>query len=217
MLDISAVVWRFGVCLLIGFIIQAIVAHVAANGSSSAPDEVLAVGVFEDSAGGTQATCKVNANALVTNVVVIRKNTATDPIGQGFIDFHRHYLDQPAYLPAWTPPMGTGAGVEANAYGWPMRSFRATTAPADSGAAAMTWPRNWVLLYQPLLVGTLMNSAVFSAPGALFFALLLFVRRWRLRRKGRCVRCGYDLSSVPTGACPECGRIDTRPRNRAAA
>ena len=31
------------------------------------------------------------------------------------------------------------------------------------------------------------------------------VRRWRRRRKGRCLRCGYDLTGNVSGACPECG------------
>jgi len=31
------------------------------------------------------------------------------------------------------------------------------------------------------------------------------VRRWRRRRKGRCVRCGYDLTGNVSGVCPECG------------
>jgi hypothetical protein len=30
------------------------------------------------------------------------------------------------------------------------------------------------------------------------------VRRWRRRRGGRCLRCGYELKGV--GVCPECGR-----------
>ena len=33
------------------------------------------------------------------------------------------------------------------------------------------------------------------------------VRRWRRRRKGCCVRCGYDLTGNVTGVCPECGGV----------
>ena len=31
------------------------------------------------------------------------------------------------------------------------------------------------------------------------------VRRWRRRRKGRCLKCGYDLTGNVSGVCPECG------------
>ena len=31
------------------------------------------------------------------------------------------------------------------------------------------------------------------------------VRRWRRRRKGWCLSCGYDLTGNVSGVCPECG------------
>lgn len=31
------------------------------------------------------------------------------------------------------------------------------------------------------------------------------VRRWRRRRKGCCVKCGYNLTGNVTGVCSECG------------
>ena len=30
-------------------------------------------------------------------------------------------------------------------------------------------------------------------------------RRWRRRRRGLCLRCGYDLEGNVSGVCPECG------------
>lgn len=30
------------------------------------------------------------------------------------------------------------------------------------------------------------------------------LRRWRRRRRGLCVKCGYDLTGNVTGVCPEC-------------
>ena len=32
------------------------------------------------------------------------------------------------------------------------------------------------------------------------------VRRWRRRRKGLCLRCGYNLTGNVSGICPECGK-----------
>lgn len=31
------------------------------------------------------------------------------------------------------------------------------------------------------------------------------LRRWRRRRKGLCLKCGYDLTGNESGICPECG------------
>jgi hypothetical protein len=31
------------------------------------------------------------------------------------------------------------------------------------------------------------------------------LRRWRRRRKGLCVKCGYDLTGNESGVCSECG------------
>lgn len=32
------------------------------------------------------------------------------------------------------------------------------------------------------------------------------LRRWRRRRNGWCVACGYDLTGNVSGICPECGK-----------
>jgi hypothetical protein len=49
------------------------------------------------------------------------------------------------------------------------------------------WPV-WVLLATPTL---------------LWWVHRLKMSRWRHR--GLCLHCGYDLSNLPTGVCPECG------------
>ena len=38
------------------------------------------------------------------------------------------------------------------------------------------------------------------------------VRRWRRRRRGECVACGYDLTGNVSGVCPECGAPVQRER-----
>jgi hypothetical protein len=45
-------------------------------------------------------------------------------------------------------------------------------------------------------------------PAALSAALGLLALAPRRRRQGSCTTCGYDLSGLPTGVCPECGRLD---------
>lgn len=37
------------------------------------------------------------------------------------------------------------------------------------------------------------------------------VRRWRRRRRGLCVRCGYNLTGNVSGICPECGTRIEKP------
>ncbi|MHC4698175.1 MAG: hypothetical protein ACYTFA_15685, partial [Planctomycetota bacterium] len=37
------------------------------------------------------------------------------------------------------------------------------------------------------------------------------LRRWHRRRKGLCLKCGYDLTGNVTGVCPECGRELVKP------
>ena len=41
------------------------------------------------------------------------------------------------------------------------------------------------------------------------------LRRRRRLRRGRCLRCGYDLTANATGVCPECGgRVATAEKAR---
>lgn len=56
-------------------------------------------------------------------------------------------------------------------------------------------------------------------PVAAYFPIFLFalpwcmrVRLWLLRRKGApiCVYCSYDMSSIDTLTCPECGHVHSR-------
>ncbi len=54
-------------------------------------------------------------------------------------------------------------------------------------------------------------SALWGLTGALALYpawALMFgpVRRWRRRRRGLCVGCGYNLTGNVSGVCPECGR-----------
>lgn len=63
---------------------------------------------------------------------------------------------------------------------------------------------------RPILLGWTVNSLVFSA---LLAPVLLFpgaIRTLLRRRKGRCEKCGYDLSGLPVASnCPECGHMAT--------
>lgn len=61
----------------------------------------------------------------------------------------------------------------------------------------------WFLI---LLTGTYPGLSVVRGP----------IRRWRRRRRGLCVGCGYDLQGNVSGVCSECGRETTKaPRHKA--
>lgn len=122
----------------------------------------------------------------------------------------------PSSLPAWIDPealrdeaprpriAGSGRGFSSQmwtAAGWPMRSF---TIPPQS------WRYAWSTVEVPsvgvIWPGLLMNTLCFAGIIGVFWWAQGAVRRARRRRRGRCVRCGYDLRGGAGGAvCPECG------------
>jgi hypothetical protein len=65
--------------------------------------------------------------------------------------------------------------------------FRPVLLRSPSGKVALRVP-----LWMPLLI--------VSAP------TLLAWRRWRPAEDGVCTGCGYNLSGITTGVCPECGK-----------
>ncbi len=89
------------------------------------------------------------------------------------------------------------------------------------GVVHVPWNRNpfpFQHLYLPLLPlwpGFALNTIFYAALAWGLWQLPLAIRRRRRRRKGLCVRCGYDLKGIPIdggeGAlggvrvCPECG------------
>jgi hypothetical protein len=118
------------------------------------------------------------------------------------------------------------------AHGWPLRCVRHVSAIEHGGYQGRdlipplrTFSRSEILVrmgpiacslgYDPIWPGLLVNTAFYGAilwglwvgPGAL--------RRGLRRRRGACVRCGYDLrggegSDGAPAVCPECGAGETR-------
>ena len=68
------------------------------------------------------------------------------------------------------------------------------------------------------LKATVQTAAIQVTTKALFVAFATYptialiryvrgpLRRYRRRRKGLCLKCGYDLTGNVSGVCPECGK-----------
>jgi hypothetical protein len=103
--------------------------------------------------------------------------------------------------------------------GLPLRSLEAAlwlnsrdSRTVNDGAwdvALQRWPQRAIIPLRPVWPGFAVNTAYWAM--VLWFAVadLRLVRRHIRRRRGRCVKCGYDLRGQPAeGAapgCPECG------------
>ncbi len=77
----------------------------------------------------------------------------------------------------------------------------ATLTRRDLAGFRVVRVRNMLLLYVPLWAPLVLFSAFPT------FALIrALVRRRLRRRRGVCLKCGYDLTSNVSGVCPECGK-----------
>ncbi len=102
---------------------------------------------------------------------------------------HVKYLDNPPSAPGGKQWMGTGWG------------YRTSIQIDPSGRSTQA----------RFLIVSFLFPVVLSALFAIYptIAFIHFIRgplrRSRRRRKGLCVKCGYDLTGNVTGVCPECG------------
>jgi hypothetical protein len=137
-------------------------------------------------------------------------------------------------IPAWVPALlwhdptvvvadsfisednSSAANTRWCAQGWPLRCFRCASSvsywesmelPAGVRGCAHIelFGETRTFAYEPLWPGFLINTAFY---GVILWALWFTpgaVRRGVRRRRGACVRCGYDLRGGGLTACPECG------------
>ena len=127
-------------------------------------------------------------------------------------------------VPYWsrtsTPPIESEyetGGVWEDALGWPMRSMvwhlvrRMPDAPdrhlwaIDLGGmqGPVGLPR--ALPWRPIPIGFVVNSLLYAACLWLMISVPFDVRRMIRRKRGRCLKCGYDLRHAEHDVCPECG------------
>jgi len=101
-----------------------------------------------------------------------------------------------------------GSGIPLETHHWP---------PQKPGMAWSTGPipERAILPYRPIWPGFAINTVSYAA--ILWLPFAPFVLRRSIRRKrGHCIKCGYDLRGTPGGggACPECGMVFCDEGNR---
>lgn len=147
-------------------------------------------------------------------------------------DFLKGLDQEPVFnsVPWWVelPPDDPAIdAVFSSGYGWPRPCLMSRLENPDYGERHSYWswtpPIEWrptrprpfgrrpqiaapfALPVYPIWTGVVADTAVY---GLLWWTLLFAPwaarRRWR-RRRGRCMKCGYDLAGVDR--CPECGWI----------
>jgi hypothetical protein len=101
--------------------------------------------------------------------------------------------------------------------GWPARAMvvneRFATTATSTHEHDGAQPPRWLPFYsaveytvfplRPLWFGFALDTAFYGTLAFLLWSAPGFVKRTRRRRRGLCIRCGYDLKGMPK--CPECG------------
>jgi hypothetical protein len=88
------------------------------------------------------------------------------------------------------------------------RSWGMARIPALQFEGGLAWVSR-PLPIAPLWFGQIVNAAFYG--GLLWLAIHGpgHLRRWKRRRRGLCLTCGYDLRSAMHKRCPECGHAPT--------
>jgi len=84
---------------------------------------------------------------------------------------------------------------------WPPRRQSRDTPPMRDSPPVMPMR----ILWRGFLVDSLISAAVFALVLSFVALAIMFARSAARRRRGRCLRCGYDLRHDLNRGCPECG------------
>ena len=73
-----------------------------------------------------------------------------------------------------------------------------------SRAGAILWQVRFLPLH-PIWLGFAINTVFYAAILWMLWLSPFVVRRVIRRKRGHCIKCGYDLRATSGGGCPECG------------
>jgi len=104
--------------------------------------------------------------------------------------------------------------VNERTAGWPASALRGIVVERDDstskvisthGAWILDWHNEVWLAARPILPGFIINTFFYAAIWFVLFFAIGFAKRTIRKKRGRCVKCGYDLRGTSGGGCPECG------------
>jgi len=128
----------------------------------------------------------------------------------------------PSWSRAATAPTMEDVDVKLHlvehAHGWPMLShLRSSTLWPGGGRGYAGWlitvpgpsrdagTRLRTLPLAPVWPGFAINTIFYAALLWMLWLSPFVVRRLIRRKRGHCIKCGYDLRGTSGGGCPECG------------
>ena len=122
------------------------------------------------------------------------------------------------FLHSWNDCRSSAQCLEESE--WPRETFILGENPAlfDAYWGRYGWRRSWGMddSGRTLSVDSRLWFPLWWLVGlSLAYPFVAFIRgplrRYRRRRRGLCLKCGYDLTGNVSGVCPECGAEVARP------
>ncbi len=98
--------------------------------------------------------------------------------------------------------MGGTNSITINAYAANPIQGGIVLSPFPIGSPAQSWR---ALPYQPIWTGVVVNTILYGPLVWIFTVSLLKMQRLLRRKRGLCIKCGYDLRGDFSSSCPECG------------
>lgn len=151
-----------------------------------------------------------------------------EAFGTGVEDFPDTNAERRRTLPMWVHlPARTDRGYSwyGEGYGWPLVAL--TTHEwqeyTELGSSPLEFfdRRTYFVMRRPVTLptrvfwpGMLGNVAVFAALWGAVLILPGAVRYVSRKRRGQCLKCGYDVRGIGGGVCPECGTGVYEPRTQ---
>lgn len=92
--------------------------------------------------------------------------------------------------------------------GWPMQSFsEQLTLNEYSSVDTVIEFKNAKLAYGPIWPGIAINTFLYATLLWMLTLAPFQLRRHIRRKRGACLKCGYDLNHADHDICPECGCV----------